>query len=121
MDLAASSFQTVTENSKAFTEAGAALAALIGTLNEQRSQIEASIQSLGELLSNASTAIPQIERNVLQLTEQMTFGVNQHQQAITAALSDGSKTLQGASSEMKAAMISALQEHNQESNNHIRQ
>jgi ABC-type transporter Mla subunit MlaD len=121
MSIAASSFQLITENSKAFIDAGAALAPLITSLNQQRAQIQASIGSLGDLLSSASTAIPQIERNVMQLTEQMTFGVQHHQQAITTTLAEGTGTMNAASTQMKASMMEALQAHNQETNNHIRQ
>jgi phage shock protein A len=83
MEVATAAFESLTANSQAFTEAGSSLVILLASLNEQRSQIQDSIKSLGQLLSTATTAIPQIERNVMQLTEQMTFGVHQHQQTIT--------------------------------------
>jgi hypothetical protein len=121
MDLAAKAFRSMTEHSQAFTDAGSSLVTLLSSLNEQRSQIEDSIRSLGQLLSTASTAIPQIERNVMQLTEQMTFGVQQHQQTITTALTEAAGAMHNASSQMKASMMEALQAHNQETNNHIRQ
>jgi hypothetical protein len=121
MSIAASAFQSLTNHSQAFTEAGLSLVTLLSSLNEQRSQIEESIKSLGQLLSTASTAVPQVERNVMQLTEQMTFGVKQHQQTITAALTEGVGAMHDASSHMKSSMMEVLQAHNQETNNHIRQ
>lgn len=121
MSVAAAAFKSLTEHSQAFTEAGSSLVALLSSLSEQRTQIEESIKSLGQLLSSASTAIPQIERNVMQLTEQMTFGVQQHQQTITAALTEGTGAMHTASTQMKASMMEALQAHNQETNNHLRQ
>jgi predicted nucleic acid-binding Zn-ribbon protein len=121
MGIATTAFQSLTEHSRAFTEAGSSLVTLLSSLDEQRSQIENSIKSLGQLLSTASSAIPQIERNVMQLTEQMTFGVQQHQQTITAALTEGTSAMHNASSQMKSSMMEALQAHNQETNNHLRQ
>jgi ABC-type transporter Mla subunit MlaD len=121
MEVAAAAFQSLIANSRAFTEAGSSLATLLVSLNEQRLQIQDSIKSLGQLLSTASAAIPQIERSVMQLTEQMTFGVHQHQQAITTAITEGTGVMHSASAEMKTAMMDALQTHNQETNNHLRQ
>lgn len=121
MASASAAFRSLVNNSQAFTEAGSALTAILTSLNEQRSQIQDSIKSLGELLSTASTSLPQIERKVLQLTEQMTFGVQQHQQAITVALAEGTGAMNNASTEMKSAMLASLQTHNQETNNHLRQ
>jgi hypothetical protein len=121
MAVAAAAFQSLTNDSQAFTEAGSSLVTILSSLNEQRSQVEESIKSLGQLLSTASSAIPQIERNIMQLTEQMTFGVQQHQQTITAALTEGTGAMHNASSQMKSSMMEALQAHNQETNNHLRQ
>jgi ABC-type transporter Mla subunit MlaD len=121
MGATADAFKSLTAHSQAFTEAGSSLVTLLSSLSEQRSQIEESIKSLGQLLSTASTAIPQIERNVMQLTEQMTFGVQQHQQTITTALTEGTGSMHTASTQMKASMMEALQAHNQETNNHLRQ
>jgi chromosome segregation ATPase len=121
MGVAAAAFQSLTGHSQAFTEAGLSLVTMLSSLNQQRSHIEDSIKSLGQLLSTTSTAIPQIERNVMQLTEQMTFGVQQHQQTIAAALTEGTGAMQTASTQMKTSMMEALQAHNQETNNHLRQ
>lgn len=121
MEAAAVAFQAVTTNTGSFISAAVSLVDITTTLNEQRSQVEESIRSLGQLMATASAAVPQIERNVMQLTEQMTFGVKQHQQAITAALSDGATSMKGTSNQLKTSMMEVLQAHNQETNNHIRQ
>jgi len=121
MELSASAFQSLVANSQGFSEASNSLVTMLTSLNEQRSQIQASIESLGQLLATASTAVPAIERSLMTLTEQMTFGVNQHQKMISNALAEGATSLHGASSELKKAMMDALQAHNQETNNHLRQ
>ena len=58
-----------------FAAAGERLATLIEAMQVQRQQIERSLQALGQLLSAASTGLPDIEKRILQLAEQLDRGV----------------------------------------------
>ncbi len=63
--------KTFTENSESFSKTAGSLSVILVALEDQRTRIEASLASLGNVLNKASDGLPQIERNVTEMTEQL--------------------------------------------------
>jgi len=121
MKSAVDSFTTLSKNAESFDATSKSLAALLAGLEVQRNHIEGSMRSLGELLSRASDSIPQIENKIMQITDQMTFGVKAHQDEITKAIKNTSVALEGSIDNIKQLLLQATQSQNQEVNAHIKQ
>jgi hypothetical protein len=121
MKTATERYGVLVSKAETFSAISNQLATLLKSLDEQRSQIEESLKSLGQLLTTASGSLPQIENKIVQLTEQMTFGVKHHQDEITKAVRDGAVELQGAIGDVKKLMLQTTQTTNQEVNAHVKQ
>jgi hypothetical protein len=121
MTLATERYGTVVSRAETFSTVANQLGTLLTGLETQREQLDESLQSLGKLLSTASDSLPKIERQVLQLTEQMTFGVKHHQDEMTKAIRDSSTALQAAVGDVKKLFLETTQATNQEVNSHIKQ
>ena len=109
--------------SKAETFAGLThqLSELLTGLETQREHLAGSLTSLAKLLSTASDGLPQIEAKIIQLTEQMTFGVKQNQDEMTKTVRDSAVAVQATVADLKNLMLEALQTTNRQMNDHMKQ
>jgi hypothetical protein len=95
------------------------LAVIIEALDIQRNQIEQSLKSLGQLLTSASGSLPEIEKKILELTDQMTRGVRASNEESSKAVRETSTALQGTVTDMRKMMVEMVQTTNQDFNTHI--
>jgi hypothetical protein len=120
MDIAASRFESLVAKAGSFGVVAESLGGLLQGLEAQRTQITTSLEQLGKLLESSSSALPDIERKVLQLTEQMTFGVKQNQDDMTKALRDTAASLQSSVVDVRNMLLEATQSSNTQVNDHLR-
>jgi hypothetical protein len=120
MDIAASRFESLVAKAESFGVVAESLGGLLQGLEAQRKQITTSLEQLGKLLESSSSALPDIERKVLQLTEQMTFGVKQNQDGMTKALRDTAASLQSSVVDVRNMLLEATQSSNTQINDHLR-
>ena len=78
------------------------------------------MEQLGKLFENSSDALPKIESKVIQLTEQITFGVKQNQDDMTKALRDSAVSLQSSIADIRNLLLEATQSANTQLNDHMR-
>lgn len=116
MSLATERYSAVVDKAEIFAKLSESLSTIVGGLNKQQQMLDASLQSLAQLLANASTSLPVIEQKILQLTEQMTFGVKQHQDVISKTLQDGTHGLRTTLAESRTVLLEAVQTANAEVN-----
>jgi chromosome segregation ATPase len=121
MKSAANDYSTVLSNAESFTNVANQLSSLLRGLDTQRKQLDDSLRSLAQLFNTASESLPQIQSKILQLTEQMTFGVKHHQDELTKTIRDGSVSLRTAVSDVKKLLLETTQTNNQEINAHIKE
>jgi ABC-type transporter Mla subunit MlaD len=121
MQVATDGFREVMEKADTFSVVSAQLSDLLTTLNDQRSQIAASIEALGHLLNTASGSLPEIESKIVELTTQMTQGVRQNQVDIAKTLKDSAVMLEETIGDTKKLLLDATQTTNQEVNAHFKQ
>jgi len=120
MDIAASRFESLVVKAESFGAVAESLGGLLQGLEAQRKQITTSLEQLGKLLESSSGALPDIERKVLQLTQQMTFGVKQNQDDMTKVLRDTAASLQSSVVEVRNMLLEATQSSNTQVNDHLR-
>lgn len=121
MMLATDRYSALVSKAESFTAIAGQLSSVLAGLETQRKQLDESLRSLANLLRSASESLPQVQTKIMQLTEQMTFGVQHHQDELTKSLRDGSAVLQGAVSDVKKLLLESAQASNQEINAHIKQ
>ena len=121
MEEAARHFATLLERAEEFRDVAQRLGETLEELKEQREQIHQTIDALGSLLEKTSDALPEVENKVLELTEQMTFGIKSHKDELAKAIQISAQGLVEAIGGVKKQMLEATQANNQEINAHIKQ
>lgn len=103
MAIAAERYQLLVENAEIFNTVAHNMSGLITGLETQRTQISESLKLLASLINTASTGLPEIEKNIIQMTKQISDGVNT------------------ANKEIKTVLLAGIQSSNQEINTNIKQ
>ena len=75
MQISADRYASLVGSAETFTRTSQSLSQIMTVLTDQRKQIQDTVSSLGEVLTKASDGIPKLESKIIQLTEQMTFGI----------------------------------------------
>lgn len=120
METATSRYETMVANAESFATSAQGLSKLLTGLEEQRNQIAKSLEELGKLLERTSDGLPKIEGKVLQLTEQVAFGVKQNQDEMTKVLRDTAMTLQTSIADTRNLLLEATQSADTQINDHVR-
>jgi hypothetical protein len=120
MEIAASRYELLVANAKGFDAVAQGLGKLLDGLEGQRSQIATSLEQLGHLLERASEGLPKIEGKVLQLTEQVTFGVKQNQDEMTKVLRESAVAFQSSIADIRNLLLETTQTANTQINDHMR-
>ncbi len=97
------------------------LSSLLQGLDTQRIQLEGSLKSLAQLLTAASGSLPQIESKIVQLTEQVAFGVRQNQDEMTKTIRDTAVSLQAGVADLRNLLLETLQSTNTQIGDHMKQ
>ncbi len=120
MAVATSRYEAIVAKTETFSAHAEGLSKLLRGLETQRTQISTSIEHLGKLLVSASGALPELEGKILQLTEQMTFGVKQNQEGMTKAVRESADALQASIVDVRNLLLEATQSANTQINDHFR-
>jgi len=121
MKTATERYQAILSRAESFTSVTEQLSTLLAGLETQRTHLEGSLTALVKLLAAASDGLPQIEKKIVQLTEQVTFGVKQNQDEMTKTVRDTAVALQQSVGELKNSMAEVLQGTNRQINDHMKQ
>jgi ABC-type transporter Mla subunit MlaD len=120
MEIATSRYQEIVNKAGVFSAAAADLSGLLDGLQSQREQIRASLEQLGKLLEKTSESLPKVESKVVQLTEQVTFGVKQNQDEMKKVLRDSAVALQSSVADIRNLLLETTQSANTQINDHMR-
>lgn len=88
MNDSADHYKELVSKADSFTKVSTDLAALLTGLETQRNQLAASMKMLGELITAASSGLPQIEKKIVEFTDQMTSAVFKNQTDLNRALTE---------------------------------
>lgn len=120
MEVAASRYETLVANAENFSSVAQGLGQLLSGLEKQRTQIMNSVEQLAKLIEGTTEGLPTIEKKVMQLTEQVTFGVKQNQDEMTKVLRDTSAALQSSVADIRSLLLEATQSANTQISDHMR-
>jgi ABC-type transporter Mla subunit MlaD len=83
----------LTAKAETFVGVSQSLSELLGGLETQKSQLLQTIASLGMVLEKSSGALPQLEKRIVEITEQMASASKQSQENLTTSLKETSSEL----------------------------
>jgi ABC-type transporter Mla subunit MlaD len=99
-------YAELVNKSSTFVAVATSLENIIKTSLNQSERLDAGLRSLAELVSKAATGLPQIERQIVEMTRQLEQGVRVHQDTLGSV--------------MKSTAL-AIETANKELNTHVRQ
>jgi hypothetical protein len=120
MEAATSSYHSLVRKAETFSAVANSLSELLRGLENQRTQITTSLELLGNLLERTSEGLPKIESKVMQLTEQITFGVKQNQDDMTKVLRESAVALQSSVADIRNLLLETTQSAAAQLNEHMR-
>jgi DNA anti-recombination protein RmuC len=121
MATASERYSDLISKSEVFTHVAGQLFALLQSLEEQRSRLEQSLKSLGNLLVKASDGLPEIERKIVEMTRQVGEGVQSSTQDMQKTIRSLSQSLEAALTDQKKLITETVATTNREFNQHIKQ
>ncbi len=104
-----------------FVDVSTQLGSLLKGLETQRTQMDGSLRSLGELLTKASGSLPEIEKKIVEMTQQVGNGVRANNEQIAATIKGATQFIQTSNTEMKQLLSDSIKAANQELSSHIKQ
>lgn len=81
-------YQQLVGKAEVFTKVSGDLSSLLTGLEAQRTALATSLKMLGDLLVAASAGLPQIEKKIIEFTDQMTSAVFKNQTELNRALTE---------------------------------
>jgi len=114
-------YAELVNKSGVFSSVAESLGQLLSALNQQRDQLESSLRSLGELIVKASTGLPDIERKIVEMTQQIEAGVRGHQDVLGATLKTTAQSIQANNQQLTSVLSTTIANANKELNSHIKQ
>ncbi|HVZ90873.1 MAG TPA: MotA/TolQ/ExbB proton channel family protein [Rhizomicrobium sp.] len=90
MTVATEKYRNLVEKADTFTQTSSNLSRLLSGLETQRAQLAGALEQFANLIRTASTGLPEIEKNILALTQQLASAVTTSQREVNKALSENS-------------------------------
>jgi len=115
MKIASDNYQKIVGEAAQFTTIASDLSGILTGLETQKLQLGSMLKALASLLSAASGSLPEIEKKVMELTEQLSISVKNNQIEVSNALIENVRLI-------RDSIQSIGQDHaviNQEFNVHI--
>ena len=88
MKTASDHYQKLVSDAARFTVISADLSDLLTSLETQKQQLTGMLKALADLLLTASGSLPEVEKKVIALTEQLTRSVDHNQKEVSKALAE---------------------------------
>jgi ABC-type transporter Mla subunit MlaD len=114
-------FADLVNKSGVFSNVAQSLTKILAGLEAQREHLEDSLGSLAGLIDKAATGLPEIERKIVQMTEQIGSGVRSNQDQLAAVFADSVQSVQEQNRQLTVLLTSTLQSANATLNEHLRQ
>jgi hypothetical protein len=108
-------YADLVNKSGVFANVAQSLTTILAGLETQREHLETSLGSFAGLINKAATGLPQIERNIVAMTEQIAQGVRANQEQLTASFQESVQTMQIAN----AALNDHVRQATEDSRKHI--
>lgn len=115
MKTASEDYKKLVNEAARFTVVSSDLSDLLTALETQKKQLKGLLETLSGLITSASGSLPEVEKKIMELTEQLTRSVEANQKEVARALMDNSQLIKSSiqNTEQDLAKI------NQEFNKHL--
>jgi len=104
MKIASDNYQKLVTEAARFTAISSDLSDILTALETQKKQLGSMLKALSDLLKSASGSLPEIEKKIMDLTEQLTRSVETNQKEVSKALVENSQlirtSIQGAGQDL---------------------
>jgi ABC-type transporter Mla subunit MlaD len=104
MKIASDNYQKLVTEAERFTTISSDLSDILTALETQKKQLGSMLKALSDLLKSASGSLPEIEKKIIDLTEQLTRSVENNQKEVSKALLENSQlirtSIQGAGQDL---------------------
>jgi gas vesicle protein len=114
-------YAELVNKSQAFVETSQRLDAILTGLETQRAHIDAGIRGLGEIVKVAANGIPQVERHIVEMSNQLASGAKAHQDQIAATIKAVTQGLQSTQTELKKILADSIKQTGQDLSAHVKQ
>lgn len=114
MTKASDSYDALVSSAGSFSMVARDLGQLLQSLETQKQQLTDLSQGLANLLREASGSLPNVERKIVELAEQLTNAVALNQKTIHAALIENAKQLESVIQSSHQSMVSTGTEANRQ-------
>ena len=115
MKIASENYQKLVTEAARFTAVSSDLSSLLTALETQKKQLGSLLKALADLLQSASGSLPEIEKKIMELTEQLTRSVENNQKETNKALMENSQLIRASIQEVGQD----LDKINQKFNKHL--
>jgi DNA anti-recombination protein RmuC len=93
MAIASDNYSELVNKADTFTQVSSSLSTLLSSLEIQKQQLGSMLKSLADLLNSASGSLPEIEKKVISLTEQLSKSVENNQKEVNKALLENTQLM----------------------------
>ena len=105
---ATTDYSLVVEHSSKFSDVATGLGHMMVFLEEEKRKLESVSTALANLLNSASGSIPEIEKKIMGITEQLAASFNQNQKMLTESITLNQKALKEAMVEASGALMTSV-------------
>lgn len=114
-------YAELVNKAQSFAETSQKLDSILKGLEIQRQHIDAGIRGLGEIVKVAAEGIPQVERHILEMSNQLASGAKAHHDQIAATIKAVTQGLQATQTELKTILADSIKQTGQELAAHVKQ
>jgi hypothetical protein len=121
MQEACTRYQTFVDDSAVFAGTAEALRSLLGTLNAEREKLADGLTVLSGLVEVAAAGLPNIEKQIVEMTHQIARGVQTNQDMLASILKSSWQSVQVHNQHLTSILAKSLEAANREATAHLRQ
>ena len=111
---ATADYAKMVEHSSAFSKVAEDMGGLLAGLEEEKQQLSTLAEQLATLLISASGSLPEIEKKVLELTDQLTRAVTDNQATVSRAITENAESIRNSVQAVYTDLTYASSENNKQ-------
>jgi uncharacterized coiled-coil protein SlyX len=114
MAAASRHYSDLVNKSTVFVSTAESLGRMMGSLDAERENLASALTILAGLIDNASAGLPQIEKSIVEMTEQIARGVQANQEALGSVLRNAWQSVQAHNQYLTAMLAKSLDAANKD-------
>jgi ABC-type transporter Mla subunit MlaD len=120
MAAASRHYSDLVDKSTVFVTTAQSLGQMLGALDAERESLASALTILAGLIENASRGLPQIEKSIVEMTEQIARGVQTNQETMGSVLKSSWQSVQAHNQYLAGMLAKSLETANRDLADHAR-